>query len=172
MGVSSRGNAESVLAALVLGTLLCMEGTSKLFKMMYMLLISEVKQVLSFSAFYLFSSSSSSDVGSHTLWTVCPHEDLPHYICSAHRPKPAYTRNQIWWGQKEVDVEELCWIYRKLPQPKAVTLCKCGRRSLLYAHSTLLLHVRWRMKMHTEKKVFIACHCFCCLCLISVKHCS
>lgn len=28
MGVSSRGNAESVLAALVLGTLLCMEGTT------------------------------------------------------------------------------------------------------------------------------------------------
>lgn len=26
MGVSSRGNAESILAALVLGTLLCMEG--------------------------------------------------------------------------------------------------------------------------------------------------
>ena len=43
MGVSSRGNAESILAALVLGTLLCMEGTSKLFNIIYTLLISEVK---------------------------------------------------------------------------------------------------------------------------------
>lgn len=78
-------------------------------------------------------------MGSRTLWPVSPYEDLSHYICSAHRSGPAYDQIR---GHKEVEVEELHWVYGKLPQQRAAPLCKCGRRSLLHAHSTLLLHVR------------------------------
>lgn len=112
-----------------------------------------VMQIHSSSAntFYLFSYSQVSGVGSHALWPVSPYEDLSYYICSAHCSDPAYARNQIRGGQKEVEVEELHWFYWKLPQPRAVPLCKCGRWSLLCAHSALLLHVRWTKTLHTVK---------------------
>ncbi len=156
MGVSSRGNAESVLAALVLGTLLCMEGKGPgvcvCVCVCDILALQNNADIAHFvmqyrhtapvliPLNYLFCSSPASDVGSHALWSVSPYEDLPHYICSAHHSDPAHTRDQIRGGPE--GVEEVHWVCGKLPQPRAVPLCKCGRGSFLSAHGALLLHVR------------------------------
>lgn len=143
MGVSSRGNAESILAALVLGTLLCME--SKWF----VNLCNSLKQLsmyLCFATSPLFSFlffRSASHLRSCFVWPVGPYEDLSHYICSAHCAEPADWRNQSRDGQTEVQLEDNDHIHRQLPQCSTVSLRKCGCRNLLHADRTFLLHVRW-----------------------------
>lgn len=96
----------------------------------------------------LFSCRPASDIGSYALWPFGPYEDLPHYIRPAHCSDPAHTRDQSWGRQRGAEVEEALWVLWKFPQPTAVPLCECGRRSFLYPHSILLLHVRLTRKCY------------------------
>lgn len=98
-------------------------------------------------------------MGSFSVWSVCPYEDLPCYICAAHCSDPAHTRDQSRGGHTEVEVDEVYQVHWKLHQQRAVPLCKCGRRSFLYAHSTLLLHVRWTKRLHTNTQYLVSIIC-------------
>lgn len=60
---------------------------------------------------YLFHSPTS-DIGSHTLWSVRPHEDLPCDVCSADRTDAANAWHWIGGGQKRL--EDLDWFHQKL----------------------------------------------------------
>lgn len=80
-----------------------------------------------------FSDSQAPVVGSVPVRALGPHEDLSHYVCLAHRSNPADPR--------EVKAEELRWICWKFPEQRAAPLCCCFQRSVLHAHSSLLLHV-------------------------------
>lgn len=92
---------------------------------------------------FLFSSSSASDLGSAAVWFIGSYEDLPCYVCSAHCPDPSHSWNQGRWSQKGLKIQEACRLFCWFLQPRSAPICKCGWRSLLYTHRTLLLHVRW-----------------------------
>lgn len=131
MGVSSRGNAESIMAALVLATLLCLTG-------MFWAFICRPNMMENPQTHWvIFSDSQAPVVGSVPVRSLGPREDLSHYLCFAHRSRPAYLSG----AHGEVKAQELHWIHWKFPQQRAAPVCWCFQRSVLHAHSTLLLHV-------------------------------
>lgn len=140
MGVSSRGNAESILAALVLGTLLCMEGKAMWeFNAHILLLICYVHKIV---VIYSVSSSRASGVGSCALRPVGSYEDLPYNVRPAHCSDPESSGRGFGWREAHAHVEEVCHFCRKFPQPRTDPLRNSGRRSFLHVHGALLLHVR------------------------------
>lgn len=130
MGVSSRGNAESMMAALVLATLLCLTG---LFRASDSEPTCWKTHKLTESRF----DSQAAVVGGRPVRPLGPREDLPRHLCSARRSDPA----NLGGAQRKVRAEQLRWICWKFPQQGAAPVCWCFWRSVLHALGSLLSHV-------------------------------